>query len=124
LLYNESSQYKKNTVKLIHKASLYGGIIPIYRPINKFSTRIGSMNNLNINEKYLVDKEGHRIGVFLTMQEYRSLIKRLEELESLKSAREEINIVDQLLAEANQQPSEENLPNFKRRQGPGGMIVV
>jgi hypothetical protein len=82
------------------------------------------MNNLNLNEKYLVDKEGHRIGVFLSIQEYRSLINRLEELESLKSAREEINIVDQLLAEANQQPSEENLPSFKRRQGPGGMVVV
>jgi hypothetical protein len=82
------------------------------------------MNNLNINEKYLVDKEGHRIGVLLTLQEFRSLIKRLEELESFKSAREEINIVDQLLAESNKKPSEESLPSFKRRQGPGGMIVV
>ncbi len=82
------------------------------------------MNNLNINEKYLVDKEGHHIGVFLTIQEFRSLINRLEELESFKSAREEINIVDQLLAEANKKPSEENLPSFKRRQGPGGMVVV
>ena len=82
------------------------------------------MNNLNLNEKYLVDKDGRRIGVFLSIQEYRSLINRLEELESLKSAREEINIVDQLLAEANEQPNEENLPSFKRRQGPGGMVVV
>jgi len=29
------------------------------------------MNNLSLNEKYLVDKEGHRIGVILTMQEFR-----------------------------------------------------
>ncbi len=54
------------------------------------------MNNLSMNEKYLVDKEGHRIGVILTMQEFRSLVNRLEELESFKAAREEINIVDQL----------------------------
>jgi len=82
------------------------------------------MNNLSLNEKYLVDKEGHRIGVILTMQEFRSLIHRLEELESFKSAREEINIVDQLLEEASKANSQDNLPTFKRRQGPGGMIVV
>lgn len=86
--------------------------------------QIGLMNNLPLNEKYLVDKEGHRVGVFLSMQEYRSLINRLEELESLRSAREEINIVDQLLADAKKEGTEENLPSFKRRQGPGGMIVV
>ncbi len=82
------------------------------------------MNNLSLNEKYLVDKDGNRVGVFLSMQEYRSLINRLEELESFKAAREEINIVDQLLAEAAADGETENLPNFKRRQGPGGMIVV
>jgi len=82
------------------------------------------MNNLTLNEKYLVDKEGHRVGVFLSMQEYRSLINRLEELESFKAAREEINIVDQLLAESENGSPEENMPTFKRRQGPGGMVVV
>lgn len=82
------------------------------------------MNNLTLNEKYLVDKEGHRIGVFLSMQEFRSLVNRLEELESFKAAREEINIVDQLLAEADKEGPEENMPTFKRRQGPGGMVVV
>ena len=82
------------------------------------------MNNLSLNEKYLVDKEGHRIGVILTMQEFRSLIHRLEELESFKSAREEINIVDQLLEEARKDNTQDSLPTFKRRQGPGGMIVV
>jgi PHD/YefM family antitoxin component YafN of YafNO toxin-antitoxin module len=40
-----------------------------------------------MNEKYLVDKEGHRVGVVLSMQEYRSLMNRLEELESFKAAR-------------------------------------
>jgi len=82
------------------------------------------MNNLTLNEKYLVDKEGHRVGVFLSMQEYRSLVNRLEELESFKAAREEINIVDQLLAESENEGPEENMPTFKRRQGPGGMVVV
>jgi len=82
------------------------------------------MNNLSLNEKYLVDKEGHRIGVILTMQEFRSLVNRLEELESFKAAREEINIVDQLLEEAREGNNKDNLPTFKRRQGPGGMIVV
>ncbi|MDF1520363.1 MAG: hypothetical protein RQ728_08555 [Brevefilum sp.] len=82
------------------------------------------MNNLSMNEKYLVDKEGHRVGVVLSMQEYRSLMNRLEELESFKAAREEINIVDQLLAEAEKEGSNEQLPSFRRRQGPGGMIVI
>jgi len=38
------------------------------------------MNNLPINEKYLVDKEGLQVGVLLTVQEYRMLINRLKEL--------------------------------------------
>jgi hypothetical protein len=84
----------------------------------------GPMNTLSLNEKYLVDKDGHRIGVLLTVQEFKSLINRLEELESFKAAREEINIVDQILAESRKEGIEETLPTFKRRQGPGGMMVV
>ena len=82
------------------------------------------MNNLSLNEKYLVDKEGHRVGVLLSLQEYRALINRLEELESFMAAREEINIVDQLLSERQREEIQENAPTFKRRQGPGGMVVV
>lgn len=82
------------------------------------------MNNLSLNEKYLVDKDGNRVGVFLSMQEYRTLINRLEELESFRAAREEINIVDQLLADAGRESKEDNIPTFKRRQGPGGSVVV
>jgi PHD/YefM family antitoxin component YafN of YafNO toxin-antitoxin module len=82
------------------------------------------MNHLSLNEKYLVDKEGHRVGVMLSMQEYHALINRLEELESFKAAREEINIVDQLLSEGKRESIQENVPTFKRRQGPGGMVVV
>lgn len=82
------------------------------------------MDTLPFNEKYLVDKEGQRLGVFLTIQEYRSLLSRLEELENFKASREQINIVDQILADASNTPAEENVPTFKRRQGPGGMIVI
>ena len=92
--------------------------------IAEHQQRVQFMNNLSINEKYLVDKEGRRVGVMLTMQEFRSLINRLEELESFKAAREEINIVDQLLAEADKEGAKDNLPTFKRRQGPGGMVVI
>ena len=82
------------------------------------------MNNLSLNEKYLVDKDGHRVGVVLSMQEYRTLINRLEELQSFKDAREEINIVDQILAESSQTKTDENIPTFRRTQGPGGTVVV
>jgi len=82
------------------------------------------MKNLSLNEKYLIDKEGHRIGVFLSMEEYRSLLNRIEELEAYQSTREKINIVDQILSESNNESPQESLPTFKRRQGPGGMIVV
>jgi hypothetical protein len=82
------------------------------------------MNNFTPNEQYLVDKDGHRIGVVLSMQAYQSLIRRLEELEAFQSAREEIDIVDQLLSQAQQGEPEEDLPTFRRRQGPGGMIVI
>lgn len=82
------------------------------------------MDKFPLNEKYLTDKEGQRLGVFLTMQDYRALLSRLEELENFKAAREQINIVDQILADASETPVEENVPTFKRRQGPGGMIVI
>ncbi len=82
------------------------------------------MSNLSLNEQYLVDRDGRRVGVVLTMQDYHRLMRRLEELEAYQSAREEINIVDQLLAEAKQGDTEDSLPTFRRRSGPGGMIVI
>jgi PHD/YefM family antitoxin component YafN of YafNO toxin-antitoxin module len=82
------------------------------------------MSNLSLNEQYLVDKDGRRVGVVLTLQAYQKLMDRLDELEAFQSAREEINIVDQLLAEARQGEPEESLPTFRRRQGPGGMVVI
>lgn len=82
------------------------------------------MSNLSLNEQYLVDKDGRRVGVVLTLQAYQALMDRLEALEAFQSAREEINIVDQLLADAQRGEPEESLPTFRRRQGPGGMIVI
>jgi hypothetical protein len=82
------------------------------------------MSDLPLNEQYLVDKDGRRVGVVLPMQTYHTLLTRLEELEAFKSSREEINIVDQLLAEARLEQPEESLPTFRRRQGPSGMIVI
>jgi hypothetical protein len=82
------------------------------------------MSEFPLNEQYLVDKDGRRVGVVLPMQAYHALLARLEELEAFKSSREEINIVDQLLAEARFEQPEESLPTFRRRQGPGGMIVI
>jgi hypothetical protein len=87
-------------------------------------TQIGLMSNLPLNEQYLVDKDGRRVGVVLSIQAYQQLLNRLEELEAFRAAREEINIVDQLLAEARQTEPEETLPTFRRRQGPGGMVVI
>ena len=82
------------------------------------------MTNFSLNEQYLVDKDGRRVGVVLTIQDYQRLLRRLEELEAYQSAREEINIVDQLLAEAKQGDTEDTMPTFRRRSGPGGMIVI
>ena len=82
------------------------------------------MSNLSLNEQYLVDKDGRRVGVVLTMQAYQQLLNRLEELEAFQSTREEINIVDQLLAEAKKSEPEDPMPTFRRRQGPGGMVVI
>ncbi len=36
---------------------------------------------LNINPKYLVDEQGKRTAVVLSMRDYRKLLQRLEELE-------------------------------------------
>lgn len=82
------------------------------------------MSKLPLNEQYLVDKDGRRVGVVLSIQAYQQLLDRLEELETFQAAREEINIVDQLLEEAKQSEPEETMPTFRRRQGPGGMVVI
>ena len=36
-------------------------------------------------ERYVVDEEGHRIGVILDMAEYCKMVEELEELESIRA---------------------------------------
>ena len=38
-----------------------------------------------LKEKYMVDKKGNRIGVFLDITDYQNLLKELEELESIRA---------------------------------------
>jgi len=38
-----------------------------------------------LKEKYMVDKKGSRIGVFLDITDYQNLLKELEELESIRA---------------------------------------
>lgn len=37
------------------------------------------------NKTYVVDEKGNRVGVLLDMDEYRSLLEDLEELESIRA---------------------------------------
>lgn len=49
-----------------------------------------------MNENFVVDKEGHKIGVFLDIKTYEHLVGELEELEDIrafdeaKSAKDEV----------------------------------
>ena len=38
-----------------------------------------------VNEGYVVDEDGARVGVILPMEEYRKLMEELEELESIRA---------------------------------------
>ena len=38
-----------------------------------------------LNEGYVVDEDGARVGVILPMEEYRKLMEELEELESIRA---------------------------------------
>ena len=38
-----------------------------------------------VNEGYVVDKDGARVGVILPIEEYRKLLEELEELESIRA---------------------------------------
>ncbi len=38
-----------------------------------------------IEERYVVDKDGKRIGVLLDWEDYRKLLEELEELESIRA---------------------------------------
>lgn len=38
-----------------------------------------------VNESYVVDENGTRVGVILPMEDYRKLLEELEELESIRA---------------------------------------
>jgi len=40
---------------------------------------------VKLNENYVVDKKGHRIGVFIDMKTYGKIIELLEELEDIRA---------------------------------------
>jgi hypothetical protein len=40
---------------------------------------------VSMNENFVVDKEGHKIGVFLDIKSYEHLVDELEELEDIRA---------------------------------------
>ncbi len=40
---------------------------------------------VNVKERFVVDEQGNRIGVFLDIADYRKLLDELEELESIRA---------------------------------------
>ena len=38
-----------------------------------------------VNEGYVVDEDGNRVGVILPMEEYQKLLEELDELESIRA---------------------------------------
>lgn len=40
---------------------------------------------VRLNENFVVDKEGHKIGVFLDIESYRKLLEELEELDEIRA---------------------------------------
>ena len=38
-----------------------------------------------LNESYVVDKEGHKIGVFLDIKTYNHMVEELEELDDIRA---------------------------------------
>ena len=40
---------------------------------------------VRLNENYVIDKEGHKIGVFLDMKSYKKVLEQLEELDDIRA---------------------------------------
>ena len=66
---------------------------------------------VTLNERYLVDADGNRVGVVLDMETYRQLLDELEELESTRMYDEGIAVV----AEEGTMPLEEAIAEIERR---------
>ena len=80
------------------------------------------MADLGVKANYVVDADGKRVGVLLSVGDYDRLINRLTELEAYQEAND-IEIVDELLQDNGQKPFDV-LPIYRQRRGPGGMIVI
>ncbi len=81
------------------------------------------MAELNLKESYVVDSEGRRVGVLLSLTAYNELINRLKELEAFRAAND-VSLVDELMQEDRLRKTEIPVANFRPRRGPGGMIVI
>ena len=75
-----------------------------------------------LKPNYVVDADGKRIGVLLSISDYEALNDRLKELEAYQ-ATNDIEIVDSLLR-GEENGSYQDLSNYRQRYRPGGMIVI
>ena len=63
----------------------------------------------SLNEKYVIDEKGERVGVLLSIDEYQRLLVELEELESIraydaaKASKDEAIPFDQATSEIEQE---------------------
>ena len=81
------------------------------------------MGELITKESYIVDENGQRIGVVLSLSAYNALINRLNELEAFRAAND-LDVMDALIKEDKPLSSPTLLPPMRQRRGPGGMIVI
>lgn len=52
---------------------------------------------VSMNENFVIDKEGHKIGVFLDIKSYEHLVDELEELENIRAFDEAIAVKDEVI---------------------------
>lgn len=65
---------------------------------------------VKLNENFVVDKEGNKVGVFLNMKTYRKVLELLEELDDIraydkaKQSKDEAILFDQAVREIEKGP--------------------
>jgi hypothetical protein len=52
---------------------------------------------VKLNENFIINKEGHKVGVFLDMKSYRKVIDELEELEDIRAFDEAKALHDEII---------------------------
>jgi hypothetical protein len=52
---------------------------------------------VSMNENFVVDKDGHKIGVFLDIKSYEHLVDELEELEDIRAFDEAKTVKDEAI---------------------------